>query len=290
MKKGMVMAIIVIVIVITVIGAVCYVKMHGITSGGDGEGHPEVTGELLAYEWSCGGNENGNSHEIDVKALDDGTVVLSYSDMEWYGQDPEIEEYAVDPQILKELETVFRTYKMHSWQGKTFTDEFICDGETESYYFRFSNGDSVWFSSQIFDRKTAEKLQEFDEIIKSYKASGTRLPGLLLPELTDEEMMQNMYPEDGTMRLIVNRYREGALRYSFLNGTDEDIECEDLYALYLIKADGSEEVVAEETEPGYTYTVYAHGTSDDTIDMDAWLTPGMYRLEADGYTAEFEIR
>lgn len=244
---------------------------------------------LTRFTNSDGGSMTGDHHSVNVIALEDGRALLSFSDAEWYFQDPTVREYLVSDEILTELETVFRKYNMQRWHNREFTKDFICDGGTESYSFYFGSYFSdVHFSSQIYPAPYRNKLHEFSEIIARYRSDGKLLPGLVLPERTDEEIAEHRQADDGRVSLDVCEYSLGTLYIRLINGTDSELTVSGAYRLY--KA-GSDTPIAQ-TERGYEKTVSEHSSSEESLKPAARLEAGTYVLKLDGSDLQcvFEIK
>ena len=239
---------------------------------------------LVKYEYHYGGNMNGNSHRETVEAVDDAHARISIEHAEWYCEDPKVDEYLVDISIMEELKEVFCRYCMEQWHNKEFTDEFVCDGETYGYDFKFEGKPEIWFSSMVFPREYSEKLSGLHEVFKRYLAEGERLPGLVLAR-TDEPEECRRTPEKDKIVLEVYEYCKGTLYYRFGNGTEEDMEWTDI-ALY---QNGRKEplVSVSERYPNYSR---ADSFAEEILEVPGQLAAGKYRLEAAGYTCKFEVK
>lgn len=252
----------------------------------EGAGKSEFSDKTLRkYEYHYGGNMNGNSHRETVEAVDEAHARISVSHAEWFFQDPRVEEYRVDIRILEELKEVFCRYGMEQWHNKEFTDEFVCDGETFGYDFKFDGKPEVWFSSMVFPREYSEKLRELQEIFKRFLADGERLPGLVLPPGNDEEECRPV-PAEGKVELSVYGYCCGRLDFRLGNGTDGKLEWAADVALY--RKGKSEPIV--KVEDDYPNYVGEHEFGENILEVPGQLEAGWYRLEAGGYSCEFEVK
>lgn len=242
--------------------------------------------ELLSYSWHCGGNMNGNSNSITLSAYDENRALLTFSKADWYFQNPEVTEYFVDRQSLSEIRKIFLKYRMYSWEGRTFSHIHIDDGETEGYRFEFTE-DTVHFSSQVFPGRYRRKLSQLDEVIETCRDNGELLPGLVLPERSDEDTLSALRPEDGQVHLDVYEYSQNQLYYRISNGTDKDISYAGHYRL--CTKDGKE-LASNMDSKLYISTISANEMNEDSIRLEDRLPAGTYQLEAEGYCCEFEIR
>ncbi len=240
---------------------------------------------LVSFHRGSAGDMMGGTHQTYIDAYDDAHAVISISHADWYYEDPTVTEYLADIAVLQEIREVFLKYHMQNWDNKKFTDMFVADGASYSYGFDFEE-DYVNFSSQYYPEKYAEKLDELDAIINRYLKEGERLPGLLLPESTEEENPAAWKPDDGQVTLAVYEYCRGYLHYRFSNGTEEDLELPGGYSLF---KEGEDEAAFKE-EPGkYGKKVYAHSTQEEIVSLPERLEPGTYRLEAGGLRCSFVI-
>ncbi|MBR7020541.1 MAG: hypothetical protein IKI15_05755 [Lachnospiraceae bacterium] len=237
---------------------------------------------LLKYEYHYGGNENGNSHSETVEAVDDAHARVSIEHADWHSEDPKVEEYLVDIGIMEALREIFCRYRMEEWHKREFSEEFVCDGETYGYHFTFE-GSEIWFSSMVFPREYGEKLDELHEVFAKYVSEGKCLPGLVLKRPAEPEMYARI-PEKGKIKLEVYEYCRGTLYYRLGNGTDEDIEWNEI-TLY---RSGEKVPVVTVTER-YPNHAPAHEFGEEILEVPGQLAEGKYRLEADAYKCEFTV-
>ena len=240
---------------------------------------------LISFHRGTGGDMQGSSSNTYLRRYDDDRALLTLSHAGWHYEDPQITEYFVDVSVMDEIKAVFCKYRMHSWDGKKFTDMFVADGASTSYDFDFETMD-VSFSSQIYPERYANKLNEINAIIQRCIPEGERLPGLIMPELSEKERMAANHPEDDMVSLHVYEYSRNQLSYRFSNGTDEKTE---LASDYMLHKEGSDEMIAQAEAGSYTYSVYPHSRREITFQLEQRLEPGTYLLEAGGLNCRFEI-
>lgn len=237
--------------------------------------------QLYKYSYSSGGGMNGGYHRETVKRYGD-QALISIQSADWYLQDPVVTEYKTDAAVLDELEAVVRKYKMNFWHRKKFTNEFVFDGESESYHFNFDDA-SIWFSSQIYPLRYAKKLAELDHVIEKYIEAGEKLPGLVNLNTIKEEY--DLLPEDEFV-IYVYSYAENALGLRILNGTDEAVEIPETYQL--INSD-TDTVLLEENAP-YGGSFSEQATDEMDIKLKERLDAGNYMLIFGDLEIPFEIR
>jgi len=109
----------------------------------------------------------GGYYIVEVKKIDDSKALITIEKAEFHSDEPEKKEYLVDVSIMEKLEKLIRKYRMNLWHRKTFTNMFVCDGESYSYEFEFDNV-RISFSSQIYPKPYGDKLSELREVVKEY--------------------------------------------------------------------------------------------------------------------------
>lgn len=237
--------------------------------------------QLNTYRFSSGGGMNGGYHLETVKRCDDQALIILES-AEWHSQDPTVEEYLTDPAILDELEEIVRRNHMNFWNGKKFTNEFVYDGESESYHFSFDEA-NISFSSQIYPLRYRKKLSELDRVVEKYIEIGEKLPGLVNPR-TDED--ENYDLPENELEIYVYSYAENSLGLRILNGTDEEIEIPESYKL--INADTGVVLCEDETPYGGWFS---EQTRDEMqIRLQDRLPAGNYLIIFGDTEIPFEIR
>lgn len=244
---------------------------------------------LTLYTNSSGGDMCGGHHSLEIRAQEDGTAFVSFSDAAWHFEDPKVREYRIDGRILADLEAVYRKHHMQSWHNKTFTDLFICDAATESFGFGFGHRwADVHFSSQIFPEPYRSKLKELDDVIAKYLAGASPLPGLVLPERSPEEAVNGRSLPEGEVTLKVYEYRGSTLSFRICNGTDKPLELSGTCLLY---RNGEPEPFFT-GEASYLSNVAPHCFEETSVRPEERLAPGNYVLKIQdlGKECRFEIK
>lgn len=124
--------------------------------------------KLTQYVYSQGGDMRGGFSRETIELRKDGKVRISYEGKEWHNSDTVTWDKTVDAAVLEEIETVFKENGMEKWDNKTLTDMFVCDGANYTYCFKFDNGTSVRFSSQMYPQPYSDILGIIHEIIDKY--------------------------------------------------------------------------------------------------------------------------
>lgn len=122
---------------------------------------------LTEFRYNVGGGMTGGYYTMVVKPCDALHALIKIEKAEFHNEEPVKTEYIVNLSIMEELEEIIRHHEMNHWHEKKFTDMFVSDGETISYYLTFEKS-SIRISSQIFPAKYSDKLKEFREVINSY--------------------------------------------------------------------------------------------------------------------------
>ena len=264
-------------------------KVRGLTSGNsDPESVVMNKDRLTEYRYSKSGDMRGSRYSETVKPDGSGRAVLSIASSEWYGEDEKTEEYFVDGKILDDLGDVFRKYKMNWWKSGRIGKMFVADGASMSYSFSFGEKDYD-FSSQYYPDRYTEGLDALDEVIARYRKDGERIPGLVISEKEDtEERIPADRPTPGVISFQVFKYCNHVIHCRLLNGTEETVGFTDVFTLF--NEDTGEEIPVNNSPYAFSMDVYRDGARDFTAELDSFLEPGKYRLEAEGYSAVFEIR
>ena len=239
--------------------------------------------QLLTYSCSSGGDMNGGHYSETVKLYDDEHALITVSESSWYFEDPAVAEYFVDKSILDEIKDICLKYGMQRWDGKQISNIFIADGASTSYRFDFED-DDFWFSSQYYPESYSSKLIQIKEVIKKYKATGEKLPGLIVPEMSEEQKHKLKYPDDGNLGVRVCEYSSNYLYYNLTNGTDDEVEF--VGSVTLKKADGT---VIYSKEDGVDVSASRHSVADEAFKLTERLDAGTYLLSVGEYECQFEI-
>lgn len=287
MKKSL-KILIIISAVVTAIAVAVLVMMY-LSSDAYLEEQAMKNEKLVKYSYSRGGDMIGSRRSEEIKLLGDGTALFSVSSADWYAQDDTVSEYIIDAAVLDELAEVFRDNHMNRWENKKITDIFVADGASESYSFRFGDT-SIGFSSQYYPEKYAKPLKKMDDIIRKYSEGKEKLPGLVMPENTEdeEELYKRSKPEAGVFKVIVYKYSGGHIYFRLLNGLENEIKYPNTFSLF--NTDTGEEIALNNTKYPGEHSVYADYLSEEDVETAERLEPGRYRLEVGEYSAEFEIR
>lgn len=241
--------------------------------------------KLTGYEYSCGGGMTGGARTVEVLTISDETHLV-FRNAETWAEDARVTEYLVENSIFDSLEAVFSKYGMNKWNQKKFTNMFVSDGESSSYTFIFDNGVRVYFSSQIYPEQYSRKLAELSKVIDNYKASATLLPGLVVKEKSDEELLYKNHPDNGKVEIEIFSYYAGRVKYRVMNGTDEAVEV--AYTTTLVyDADGS---VCFNDESDSSYSLDANSAEEHSIKIGSSLKAGQYTLKMGAYEGRFEIK
>ena len=239
---------------------------------------------LEAFSSYMGGGMSGGGNLTEITTIDN-EVFLTVSESELWYEDNRITEYKVDKAALEDIEAVFRKYKMNTWNGKKFTNIFVADGPNEGYTFKFNDGAYVSFSSQIYPERYAEKLNEINDIVNKYRATGVIQPGLVVTERTAEEMQKIFHPDNGMIEIGIYEYSKDRILYRIMNGTGDEIDIPE--QVKIVDKDGN---IICERNGNYGFHVYPGYASEESIKINTRLEEGIYTLYVAEYSCEFEIK
>ena len=139
------------------------------------------------------------------------------------------------------------------------------------------------FSEESEEAKKA--LKELHEAVKHFMESGTKLPGLVLPERTGQKP-RDREPENGVMKLEVFKYYSGRLSCRLGNGMPDDFKWTGDISLF---RDGQTEPMLN--LPDMIFANVSSGTFKEySFMIPDQLTAGVYNLVAGGHRCSFEIR
>lgn len=247
---------------------------------------PKPSQPLTNFRYSYGGNMNGNSHS-EVVTVINGETILSISHANWYYEPQKVSEYIVDS-TLKEIDDICQKYKMKSWENKKFSDIFVSDGESYSYSFSFGEDESFYFSSQIFPSPYREQLKEIHNVIDKGLKAGRPIPGIVLPKLSEEEIFERRNNPKDEVTFEVTGYRLSKITYNINNNTSNEITIPKDYTTKLLLGDTV--IHEEKASRSRDYTISQKSNIEKTIKLDKFLELGIYKLEVDSYSTEFEIK
>lgn len=248
---------------------------------------PKSPQPLTSFRYSYGGNMNGNSHSEVVTVINDETI-LSISHADWYYEPQKVSEYIIDSNTLKEIDKIYNKYHIKSWNNKKFTDMFVSDGASYSYSFSFGDDESVRFSSQIYPSPYGEKLKEIHNAIDKGLKTGKPIAGLVLPKLSREEIFERRNNPKEEVSFEVTSYRLSKITYNINNNTSNEITIPKDYTSKLLLGDTV--IHEEKASRSRDYTISQKSSIEKTIKLDKFLEPGIYKLEVDSYSTEFEIK
>lgn len=133
---------------------------------------------LISYSDSYGGDMNGSHHVKTIKKIDDEKALVTTSDADWYDQDPITAEYYVPLSVITEIEKIYDTYGMYTYDNLPDNPIQVLDGGTSSYSFVYEDQESVSFSDyELIPAKGYEGLRKIDNILNEAIKSGEKLPG-----------------------------------------------------------------------------------------------------------------
>lgn len=245
-------------------------------------------GHLWKYTYSSGGDMRGSHYSQVISRYDDDKALLSIFSSEWYADDGKVEEYLISADVLKEIESVFRSNHLRRWENRNISKMFVADGATYSYRFYIGDAD-FGFSSQYFTGHYKDVISRLNEVINKYSEDKEPFPGLVLPERdeSEDEGYNGDKPVPGELTFEVYSYRCGEVYCRLLNGTDESVTFSDSFSIF--DAETEKQIPTSNPYPG-DYTVSPGEVCEKKAKPDEFLFPGRYRIVSGDFACEFEIR
>lgn len=158
-------------------GCSAFKKLKGPEASKDGVRDRRSYGEdgqitdqkLNRYEYSVSGDMEGSYYKLIIEQYDENHALYTEKKTPSHMQDIDETVYLVDAGILEDLQMVFNENNMKLWDNKNdFTEEFIYDGASYSYYFQFDIY-KVGFSSQSYDEPYDSGIAQIHRVIASYE-------------------------------------------------------------------------------------------------------------------------
>lgn len=183
MKKGVLVAIIVLVVLAIIVGAIILLKKHLKGNIMDGPGMVNETfglkkiknmdveyGTLTSIRYSSSGDMNGNIDSTEIKRQEDGSYIIEKRFKQYYSEPLQCKEYSVSQESVNELESIIKEYNLIYWDKIDAENLYILDGPQSSLDFVYdesANGGSKYKSYGFsIDKEFAE---EESRIIKEFK-------------------------------------------------------------------------------------------------------------------------
>lgn len=242
---------------------------------------------LESFEYSRGGGMLGAHKGLKVDRLEQGSALIIKKESKWHGEDVKISEYKVSDKVLADIQTIFNNYKMARCVKAPMSKFQVLDGDTSSYYFKFSEQSIKFSSSQNIPTDTYKGIREMLACVEKYSKEGTKLPGLEAPVYTEKNFTEKQAPTDGKISLEPYGYSIKGLSFRIKNGTAEEKSIFKNCHLYKLTP---EPVLLEEQISKYPSTLYAHNSSEEFLRLKQRLEAGRYRLKVAEYETEFEIK
>lgn len=136
---------------------------------------PLSEAELVEYVYYRSPDMRGGFYKISIGFLNESIARISYTSCIAHNSKVKNSHKDISVAILKEIEKIFKASGMENWKNENFGDIFVCDGPNYSYFFKFDNGESFNFSSQMFMPPYSDVLQTIDEIIAKYDSKHMKL-------------------------------------------------------------------------------------------------------------------
>lgn len=250
-------------------------------------GSSSVNLPLQSVSFTSGGDMQGSFHGMTVKLSGNNTALVCYEDAEWHNEAIAVKEYIVPASLLEDIKTIFNTNKLARCEKASKSRYQVLDAATSSYRFYFDNKSIYFSTTQNLSKENYAALREISKCVSAACEKGQRLPGLVLENDKEGYRPLRRALIKGKMAVSVVGYKNKSLTISLGN----DLEEEKSVALKskLVEINNPTIIVAEKLTDK-TVAVGSHSDYDYSWELEKRLEPGKYRLDLDGYTADFEIK
>lgn len=242
---------------------------------------------LTSVSFVSGGDMQGSTHDMSVKAIDNTSAMVCFEDANWHNEAIVVQEYIVPASVLEDVKTIFNDNKLLRCEKAPKSKFMVLDAATSSYYFNFGKRTIRFYSYQELPDGSNQALREISKCVRAACEKGQRLPGLVLEKNKDGNMPLRTAVVKGQVAIKVVGYRNNYLQISIGNGTDEDKTV--ALKAKLVNLNAPENIVANDLTDE-TLQVSGHYNYDYSWKLPNRLEAGKYGLSLGAYNTEFEIR
>lgn len=242
---------------------------------------------LTSVHFSRGGDMQGSTHDMSVKAIDNTSAMVCYEDANWHNEAIVVREYIVPASVLEDVKTIFNNNKLLRCEKAPKSKFVVLDAATSSYYFDFGKRTIRFNSDQELPDGSNQALRAISKCVRDACQKGQRLPGLVLEKDKDGNMPLRTAVVKGQVAIKVVGYQNNCLKISIGNGTDEDKNV--ALKAKLVNLNNPEIIVANDLTDE-TIEVSKKYNYDYSWKLPNRLEAGKYGLSLGEYKTEFEIR
>lgn len=250
-------------------------------------GTSTINQPLLEVHFSSGGDMQGSTHGMSVKAIGNNSALVKYDDAKWHNEIINVKEYVVPATVLEDIKTIFNDNKLARCEKASKSKFVVLDGATSSYYFTFKEKSIRFSSTQNLSKDNYTALKAIKKCVADACLKGKRLPVLVLEKDKDGYAPIKYVNEKGKLAIKVVGYNSQVLSIAIGNATEEDKKVSLNSKIIALDKDGS--IVAEKTTQE-TIEMSKESNDEYRWKLDKPLEPGKYRVALGEYVAEFEIK
>ncbi len=248
-------------------------------------------GRLISYSIKSAGGMLGSVIKTNVRLSKDGTCALIFNGRQNSWQHNMAGElYEVDSKIMDELAEVISRRELYKAQEAKISPYIVYDAPTIYYGAEYDGGDEFiagdgyrYTSAQLLDMNICDGHKEIDNIIKTYKQKGTKLPTI---KVSGEPFEKD---ETEKISLVVENYDVFTIMLKIYNNASEMITVSG--DILLSKLDGDEKVYTKVIEQVSNLMIWNNPPYEAIISLpkDEYFDEGTYQIEFLEYTIKFEV-
>ena len=246
-----------------------------------------VDESLTSVSFHRGGDMQGSTHGLSIKAIDNNSALVCYEDAKWHFEAIDVKEYIVPITVLEDVKNIFNKNQLLRCEKAPKSKFRVLDGATSSYSFNFDKKRVYFSSTQELQNEQYEALREIKRCISDACQKGQRLPGLVLQLDADGNLPKRNAVSKGVVAIKVVGYKNNILHIAIGNGLEQE-KIINPHAK-LVNALNPGVVVAEKNSEA-PLNLPKYYNEDYSWKLGKRLVPGKYILELGGYTTEFEIK
>ena len=265
-----------------------WIGVLGLTTGFTFNSFKSTVNEpLKSVVFYTGGDMQGSTKRMSVKALDNDTALVCYESAAWHNEALSVKEYLVSATVLDEIRSIFNKNKMLRYEKAPKASFFAHDAGSSGYIFTFEKQRVAFSSNQVLPESAGQALKSIRSCVEAACAQGQRLPGLVLGKNEQGEMPMRNVMIKGKIGVTVVGYNDRCLTVSLGNGLEEEASL--ALDTKLTKLE-QPEITIYEYKTDETIKIPKLSDMEHNINLPQRLEAGSYTLSIGGYSTEFIIR
>ena len=265
-----------------------WIGVLGLTTGFTFNSFKSTVNEpLKSVVFYTGGDMQGSTKRMSVRALDNDTALVCYESAAWHNEALSVKEYLVSATVLDEIKSIFNKNKMLRYEKAPKAPFFAHDAGSSGYIFTFEKQRVAFSSNQVLPESAGQALKSIRSCVEAACAQGQRLPGLVLGKNEQGEMLMRNVMIKGKIGVTVVGYNDRCLTVSLGNGLEKEASLD--LATKLTKLE-QPEITIYEDKTDETIKIPKLSDMEHNINLPHRLEAGRYALTIGGYSTEFVIR